>query len=110
LRELCILGITGGIVPCPAALVVLLSAFSLHRIGFGLFLITAFSAGLAFVLVMAGLVVVYAKRAIGSRLRAENRIVRNLPLVSSAFMVGLGLGLVLSSGVSSGFWREAGPH
>src|SRR5580700_6009397 len=37
LRELCMLGITGGIVPCPAALVVLLSAFSLHRIGFGLF-------------------------------------------------------------------------
>ena len=34
LRELCILGITGGIVPCPAALVVLLSAFSLHRVGF----------------------------------------------------------------------------
>jgi ABC-type nickel/cobalt efflux system permease component RcnA len=33
LRELCMLGITGGIVPCPAALVVLLSAFSLHRIG-----------------------------------------------------------------------------
>jgi sulfite exporter TauE/SafE len=100
LRELCVLGIAGGIVPCPAALVVLLSAFSLHRIGFGLFLITAFSAGLAFVLVMAGLLVVYAKRAIGSRLRSENRFVRNLPLVSSAAMVAMGLGLVLSSGVS----------
>jgi nickel/cobalt exporter len=106
LRELCILGITGGIVPCPAALVVLLSAFSLHRIGFGLFLITAFSAGLAFVLVMAGLVVVYAKRAISSRFRLENRMVRNLPLVSSAFMIAMGIGLVLSSGVSPGVWQE----
>jgi len=99
LRQLCILGITGGIVPCPAALVVLLSAFSLHRIGFGLFLITAFSAGLAFVLVTAGLLVVYTKRAISSRLRFENRLVRNLPLLSSAFMVAMGIGLVLSSGV-----------
>ena len=48
--------------PCPAALVVLLSAFSLHRIGFGLFLITAFSLGLAAVLVIVGLTMVYAKR------------------------------------------------
>src|ERR1700733_9343903 len=45
LRELCMLGITGGVVPCPAALVVLLSALSLHRIGWGLFLIAAFSLG-----------------------------------------------------------------
>lgn len=106
LRELCVLGITGGIVPCPAALVVLLSAFSLHRIGFGLFLITAFSAGLALVLVTAGLAVVYAKRAISSHLRFENRIVSNLPLVSSAFMIAMGIGLVLSSGVYSSIWHE----
>ena len=106
LRELCILGITGGIVPCPAALVVLLSAFSLHRIGFGLFLITAFSAGLAFVLVMAGLLVVYAKRAVSSRVNFESRLVRRLPLVSSAFMIAMGIGLVLSSGVSSSFRQE----
>jgi nickel/cobalt exporter len=106
LRELCILGITGGIVPCPAALVVLLSAFSLHRIGFGLFLITAFSAGLAFVLVMAGLIVVYAKRTITSRIRFNNRIVANLPLLSSACMIVMGLGLVLTSGVSANPWQE----
>ena len=66
LRELCMLGVTGGIVPCPAALVVLLSAFSLHRIGFGLFLITAFSLGLAVVLVTVGLTMVYAKRVMSS--------------------------------------------
>jgi len=106
LRELCILGITGGIVPCPAALVVLLSAFSLHRIGFGLFLITAFSAGLAFVLVTAGLLVVYTKRAISSRVRIENRLVRNLPLLSSGFMVAMGIGIVLSSGVPSRVMQE----
>ncbi len=73
LRELCMLGITGGIVPCPAALVVLLSAFSLHRIGFGLFLITAFSFGLAAVLVIVGLTMVYAKRALSSRVPVWQR-------------------------------------
>jgi ABC-type nickel/cobalt efflux system permease component RcnA len=97
LRELCMLGITGGIVPCPAALVVLLSAFSLHRIGFGLFLITAFSFGLAAVLVIVGLTMVYAKRALSSHVRAGNPVLRYLPFLSSAFMVVLGAGITVSA-------------
>jgi ABC-type nickel/cobalt efflux system permease component RcnA len=97
LRELCLLGITGGIVPCPAALVVLLSAFSLHRIGFGLFLITAFSLGLALVLVTVGLTMVYAKRAISTRVPAGYPVLRYLPLLSSAFMVMLGVGITVSA-------------
>ena len=97
LRELCMLGITGGIVPCPAALVVLLSAFSLHRIGFGLFLITAFSLGLAAVLVTVGLTMVYAKRVMSSRVRAGNTALRYLPFLSSAFMVVLGVGITASA-------------
>jgi ABC-type nickel/cobalt efflux system permease component RcnA len=97
LRELCMLGITGGIVPCPAALVVLLSAFSLHRIGFGLFLITAFSVGLAVVLVAVGLTMVYAKRVMSTRVRAGNTALRYLPFLSSAFMVVLGVGITASA-------------
>ena len=101
LRELCVLGITGGIVPCPAALVVLLSAFSLHRIGFGLFLITAFSLGLAAVLVMVGLTMVYTKRWMASRLGPERSVVRYLPLLSSTFMVVLGVGIAVSAFASA---------
>ena len=97
LRELCMLGITGGIVPCPAALVVLLSAFSLHRIGFGLFLITAFSLGLALVLVIVGLTMVYTKRLLSARVHAGSAAFRYLPLVSSAFMVVLGAGITASA-------------
>jgi ABC-type nickel/cobalt efflux system permease component RcnA len=97
LRELCILGITGGIVPCPAALVVLLSAFSLHRIGFGLFLITAFSLGLAAVLVIIGLSMVYTKQLMGPRLAAKSSAMRYLPLLSSGFMVLLGVGIAGSA-------------
>jgi nickel/cobalt exporter len=97
LRELFVLGLTGGIVPCPAALVVLLSAFSLHRIGFGLFLITAFSFGLAAVLVVIGLTMVYAKRFMSSRLGRGGAVLRYLPLMSAAFMVVLGLGIAASA-------------
>ena len=105
LRELCMLGVTGGIVPCPAALVVLLSAFSLHRIGFGLFLITAFSFGLAAVLVIVGLTMVYAKRVMSARVRAGNAALRYLPLLSSAFMVMLGVGITTSAVASVPIWH-----
>jgi nickel/cobalt exporter len=105
LRELCMLGITGGIVPCPAALVVLLSAFSLHRIGFGLFLITAFSFGLAAVLVIVGLAMVYAKRVMSSRVRSGEAALRYLPFLSSAFMVVLGAGITASAIASAAIWQ-----
>jgi ABC-type nickel/cobalt efflux system permease component RcnA len=110
LRELCMLGITGGIVPCPAALVVLLSAFSLHRIGFGLFLITAFSLGLAAVLVIVGLTMVYAKRVMSSRVRAGNAALRYLPFLSSAFMVVLGVGITASAVASVQIWHGPLSH
>jgi nickel/cobalt exporter len=97
LRELFVLGLTGGIVPCPAALVVLLSAFSLHRLGFGLFLITSFSFGLAAVLVVVGLTMVYSKRFMSSRIRRGGAVLRYLPLISSGFMVALGLGIAVSA-------------
>lgn len=96
-RELCMLGITGGIVPCPAALVVLLSAFSLHRIGFGLFLITAFSFGLAAVLVIVGLGMVYTKRFMSTRVSSGSRVLQYLPLLSSAFMAVLGVAITASA-------------
>ena len=91
--------------PCPAALVVLLSAFSLHRIGFGFFLITAFSFGLAAVLVIIGLAMVYARRAISSRVRTGQAALRYLPLLSSAFMVVLGLGIAASAVTSVQRWQ-----
>jgi len=62
LRNLLALGFSGGIVPCPSALVVLLSAIALHRVGTGLLFILAFSLGLASVLVAIGILVVRASR------------------------------------------------
>lgn len=90
-RQLLALGITGGIVPCPAALVVLLGAVSLGRVGFGLLLIVAFSVGMAAVLVVIGLLMVHAGRLM-VRFREDNTaIVRWLPLISSFFIMILGV-------------------
>ena len=93
LRALVALGVSGGIIPCPAALVVLLTALSMHRVGFGLVLIVAFSVGLAAVLVAIGVLMVYAGRLM-SRFREDGPWIRRwLPLTSSAVMTLLGLGI-----------------
>jgi len=97
LRALIALGVSGGIIPCPAALVVLLSALSMHRVGFGLVLIVAFSVGLAAVLVIIGVLMVYAGRLM-ARFREDGPwISRWLPLTSSAVMTLLGLGIAVQA-------------
>ncbi len=90
LTQLFTLGITGGIIPCPAALIVLLSAFALHRIGLGLFLIVAFSVGLAAVLIGFGTLMVYARRFM-THLQIDGPLTKRwLPVASSAFITVLG--------------------
>ena len=101
-RQLLVLGVTGGIVPCPAALVVLLSAVALHRTSFGLFLIVAFSIGLAAVLIAMGLAAVYAGNMI-ARLRLEGPLVQRwLPMASAAMIILLGLSVAMRGLVSAG--------
>lgn len=103
LRELLALGITGGIIPCPAALVVLLSALSLNRTGFGLFLIVAFSVGLAVVLIGIGLLMVYARHFM-SRFRGNTPLItRWLPLTSSAVITVFGMAIAVEALLRGGF-------
>jgi ABC-type nickel/cobalt efflux system permease component RcnA len=97
LRALIALGVSGGIIPCPAALVVLLTALSMHRVGFGLVLIVAFSIGLAAVLVAIGVLMVYAGRLM-SRFKEEGPLIKRwLPLTSSAVMTLLGFGIAIQA-------------
>jgi nickel/cobalt exporter len=101
-RQLLILGVTGGMVPCPAALVVLLSAVALHRTGFGLFLIVAFSIGLAAVLIAMGFVAVYAGRMM-SRLPFEAPLIQRwLPMASALMISVLGCGIAARGSMAAG--------
>ena len=75
-RSLLALGISGGLLPCPSALVVMLGAIALQRVLLGLVLIVAFSAGLAATLSAIGLAMVYSGRLAGrlaTRLRLDQR-------------------------------------
>jgi ABC-type nickel/cobalt efflux system permease component RcnA len=89
-------GVSGGLLPCPSALVVLLAAISLHRVGFGLLLIVAFSAGLALTITGIGLAAVLA-RSTFRRLSFEGRVVSLLPTVSALVIVAAGIGMTVKA-------------
>jgi nickel/cobalt transporter (NicO) family protein len=95
-RGLVGVGLAAGILPCPSALVVLLSAIALHRIGFGLALIVAFSVGLAATITSIGLVAVLAKRAF-SRISFDGPLVRLLPAASALVILAVGIGITLNA-------------
>jgi ABC-type nickel/cobalt efflux system permease component RcnA len=88
------IGISAGIIPCPTALVVLLAAISLQRVGYGLLLIFAFSIGLAIAVTSIGLVAVLARRTF-SRISFDGAVVRALPAVSAVVVLGLGVAMTL---------------
>lgn len=92
-RSIVAMGVSGGIVPCPGALVVLLTAVALHRVAFGLALLVAFSLGLASVLTAIGLGIAYAHRRVARDLRAP-RLLLLAPVLSSVLVLTLGALLV----------------
>ena len=101
LGALIALGASGGLVPCPSALVLLLSSIALGRVGLGLLLLIAFSSGLAIVLMGIGVLVLYAKHFLpDNRKAAAHPAFRIVPVFSAALIVCIGL---LMTGVSLGW-------
>lgn len=96
LRNLLALGVSGGLAPCPSALVVMLGAVAIGRTAFGLALIVAFSVGLAAVLTAIGLVLVHA-RHLFERLPVDGRVARLAPVASAAIVSLAGLAIVVEA-------------
>jgi len=103
-RGLLALGISGGLLPCPSALVVLLSAIALQRVALGRLLIVAFSVGLAGVLTGIGMLLVYARRLF-DHVPTDGRLLRALPVTSAAIAMLAGLGITLQAIFQTGLLR-----
>ncbi len=88
-KSLLTLGVSGGLVPCPDAIAILLVAVAVNRIPFGMFLILAFSIGLAFVLIAIGIAMVQGVRFI-TRSDILSRFSVYAPVVSAVVVSGLG--------------------
>ena len=95
------LGVSGGLVPCPEALVVLMISISLGKIVLGLGILVAFSIGLAAVLIAIGIAMVMAAPAV-TRFAGERPWIRVLPVVSASVVTVLGIFLVVQSLVKLG--------
>jgi nickel/cobalt transporter (NicO) family protein len=95
-KSLLTLGISGGLVPCPDAIAILLVAVTVNKIPFGMLLIVAFSFGLALVLIAIGIAMVQ-----GLRILARNELVNRFslysPVASAVVVLGLGIGLTITS-------------
>jgi ABC-type nickel/cobalt efflux system permease component RcnA len=93
---LVLLGVSGGIVPCGEAIVIVVLGMRSERSWLALLLVLAFSAGLAAVLVAIGVAVVSAKGFASSHF-GESRLVRGLPIVSAVCVTALGLWMCYDS-------------
>lgn len=101
-KSLAAMGVAGGLVPSPSALVVLLGATGLGRPGFGALLVVGYGVGMALTLMLVGLLVLRGqarlleRRSAGARTR---RLAGVLPVLTSAAVVLVGIGLVLRAAV-----------
>lgn len=90
-----LLGISGGIVPCSKALVILFLAISLHKIGLGLLIIIVFSLGLASVLAGIGVVLVKASHLLQHKIFSQR--IHIIPVLGSIIILALGVLMTLAA-------------
>jgi ABC-type nickel/cobalt efflux system permease component RcnA len=104
-RGLIGMGIAGGLVPSPSALVILLSAIALGRTWFGVLLVISYGLGMAGTLTAAGLLLVVVRDRLGARIResggrvrrAAHALSRCTPYLTAALVLVVGAGLALRS-------------
>ncbi|MCD6560191.1 MAG: sulfite exporter TauE/SafE family protein [Deltaproteobacteria bacterium] len=94
------LGIAGGIVPCPSALVVLLISIALQRIGFGLLLILFFSFGLSLVLILIGILTVTASK-FTAKFAEGQKWIQHLPIFSAGVVMIVGISIIVNTLISA---------
>jgi len=99
-RNVMFIAMSGNIAPCPAALVVMLTALTLHQLGYGLVIIVAFGIGLAAVLTGLGLAVVRGAALIARSPKFERALVFG-PFISAAVISLIGA-VMFGQGIANG--------
>lgn len=83
-------GLTGGLIPCPAAITVLLLCLQLKKIALGATLVLGFSVGLALTLVTTGVVAALAAGQAAKRWSGFGEVARRAPYLSAALITAVG--------------------
>ncbi|MFG3041821.1 nickel transporter [Streptomyces sp. NPDC048330] len=103
------MGVAGGLVPSPSALIVLLGTVALGRTAFGILLVIAYGIGMAATLTLAGLLLVRVRKHLESHHSAhalrENRLARRIartgPVMTSLLVIAVGFGLTMRAATGS---------
>jgi nickel/cobalt exporter len=89
--QIVLFGLTGGLIPCPAAITVLLLCIQLKQISLGVLLVLCFSIGLALTMVTAGVVAALSVKHVASRWSGFSTFARRAPYASGALIILVGL-------------------
>jgi nickel/cobalt exporter len=89
--QIVMIGLTGGLIPCPAAITVLLLCLQLRQFSLGIALVLCFSLGLAITLVGAGVVAALGVRHLSHRWSGFDAFARRAPYASGAVIIGVGI-------------------
>jgi nickel/cobalt exporter len=89
--QIALFGLTGGLMPCPAAFTIVLVCLQLKRFALGIAMVLAFSVGLACTLVAAGALAAWSLRHAEKRFGGLGSVARKLPYFSSAILAVMGV-------------------
>jgi ABC-type nickel/cobalt efflux system permease component RcnA len=89
--QIALFGLTGGLLPCPAAFTIVLVCLQLKRFALGIAMVLAFSIGLAATLVAAGALAAWSLHHAEKRFGGLGSVARKLPYLSSAILALMGL-------------------
>ena len=84
------LAFSGGLIPCPSALAVLLAAISIGKVGYGIIMILMFSVGLGATLVVLGIGIL-TSRSLVNRMDSARKCIKHLDLVGPSFIIIVGI-------------------
>ena len=89
--QIILFGLTGGLIPCPAAITVLLLCIQLKQLSLGFVLVVCFSIGLALTMVSAGVLAALSVKHVSSRWSGFSGFARRAPYASAVLIVCVGL-------------------
>lgn len=104
--QIVIFGLTGGLIPCPGAITVLLLCLQLKQIALGAVLVLCFSIGLALTMVTSGVIAALSVKHVSKRWSGFGEIVRKAPFVSGVVILLIGVYI----GVNGWIALQGGGH
>lgn len=93
--QIVLFGLTGGLIPCPASITVLLICLQLKKFSLGATLVLGFSVGLALTLVASGAIAALSVKHVANRWPGLNELSRKAPWISGGLIIVVGLYMML---------------